>query len=57
MFLIIKDKLEIPVTKCMKNALLNIFSLIKMYVHLVLRLRMCGAIPPLPICLHGVMLS
>ena len=26
-------------------------------LHLVPNLRMCGAIPPLPICLHGMLLS
>ena len=27
------------------------------FLHLVPNLRMCGATPPLPICLHGMMLS
>jgi hypothetical protein len=27
------------------------------HLHLIHRLRLCGAIPPLPQCLHGVMLN
>jgi hypothetical protein len=26
------------------------------HFHLVMRLRLCGALPPFPICPHGVML-